>query len=67
MTQKKSNDGLIWQLIAYTVALFLFIMFTQLGACGVSESRFKNVMKNEGLTGAKQGGYDYFECGTWEF
>ena len=53
----------IIQFIVYVVGIGIFCIVASSGGCSVSESRFKNVMKNEGYVKPVQGDYDFFECG----
>jgi len=51
------------EILGYLGLFFVWWVVASFGGCSVSESRFKNAMRNEGLVDATQGEYDFFECG----
>lgn len=59
-----SSDSSGTGLIAYIIGVLIFCSFAECGACEVSDYRFNNATKNEGLQDVKNlNNYDYFECG----
>ncbi len=65
---KKSSSPVPGYARGYALGLLIFFGMAESGGCSVNADRFRSAARNEGLTGAVQGPYNYFECGsgdTW--
>ncbi len=62
-SSESSSSGAWAQLIAYAIFFGFWAMVAEMGGCAVEEGRFRNAIRNEGLTEAVQSDYDWFECG----
>lgn len=56
------------QVVTSLAFIFIYVIVAEAGGCSVSDGRFQNTMRNEGLVDPVQDDYDWFECGygdTW--